>query len=100
MRSIGLKTCAVFLHSYLDDCGSTGSTGRFSAFKEPGGAAGWTDACAVFSHHTELILVSFCKVGDTMSKLCDGSLGGHLHPAQTLLLSPLQDVLFDLIASI
>lgn len=90
----------MFLQSYLDYCGGTGSTGWFSAFEEPGGAAGWSDTRTVFSHDAELVLVALSKVGDTMSKLCDGPLGGNLHPAQALLLSPLQDVVFDFVAPI
>lgn len=90
----------IFLESYLDDCGGTGSTGWFFTFEEPGGAAGRTHAGSVLSHDAELVLVPLGEVGDAMSQLCDGSLGGHFDPAQTLLLSPLQDVVFDLIATI
>lgn len=90
----------MFLQSYLDYCGGTGRTGWFSAFEEPGSTAGQSNACTIFSHDAELVLVALSEVGDTMSKLCDGSLGGNFHPSQTLLLSPFQDVLFDLVAPI
>ncbi len=74
---------------HLDYCGSTWSTGWFSAFEESGGTAGWSDPSAVFCHDTELILVTLGKVGDPVSQLCDRPLGGNLNPAQTLLFSPL-----------
>ena len=90
----------VFLEAYLDYCGCTGSTGWFSTFEESRGAAGWTHTSSIFSHDTKLVLVTLSEVGDAMSELCDGSLGGNFDPSQTFLLSPLQDVLFDLTATI
>lgn len=86
--------------SYLDYCGGTGSTGWFFAFEEPGGTAGRSHTSTIFSHDAELIFIALGKIGDTMSKLRDRSLRGNFHPSQTLLLPPLQDVLFDLTASI
>lgn len=94
------KDLNCLLQSYPDHRGSTGSTGRLSALEEPGGAAGWSNTSAVFSHDAELVLVALSEVGDAVSQLCDGPLGGNLQPAQALLLSPLQDVVFDFIASI
>lgn len=90
----------MFLEAYLDYCGGTGSTGWFFTSEESGCAAGWTHASSIFSHDTELVLVALGEVDDAMSELCDGSLGGNFDPLQTFLLSPLQDVLFDLIATI
>lgn len=88
------------LSSYLYYCGGTGSTGGFSAFEESGRAAGWTHPGSILSHDAELILITLSEVGDPMPQLSDGSLGGNLDPTQTLLLSPLQDVVFDLVATI
>lgn len=77
------------LESYLDYGRGAGSTGWLSTFEESGCAAGWTHTSSIFSHNTELVLVTLSEVGDAMSELCDGSLGGNFDPSQTFLLSPL-----------
>ncbi|TNN69587.1 hypothetical protein EYF80_020232 [Liparis tanakae] len=67
---------------------------------ESGSTAGRSDSSTVFSHDAELVLIALSEVDDPVSELSDGPLGGDLQPPQALLLSPLQDVVFDLVTSI